>query len=47
MDKGKMKSGQQVPVRNHHGGDDVDLARSLSTGPRSQNPRSMVTFDIY
>ncbi|KAK8463694.1 hypothetical protein PHAVU_011G017900 [Phaseolus vulgaris] len=40
MDKGKMKSGQQVPVRNHHGGDDVDLARSLSTGPRSQNPRS-------
>ncbi|XP_014522476.1 uncharacterized protein LOC106778980 isoform X2 [Vigna radiata var. radiata] len=40
MDKGKMKSGQQIPKRNHLGGDNVDLARSLSTGSRSQNPRS-------
>ncbi|XP_047155975.1 uncharacterized protein LOC124827039 isoform X2 [Vigna umbellata] len=43
MDKGKMKSGQQIPMRNHlggNGGNNVDLARSLSTGPRSQNPRS-------
>ncbi|XP_052733644.1 uncharacterized protein LOC108340361 isoform X1 [Vigna angularis] len=40
MDKGKMKSGQQIPMRNHLGGNNVDLARSLSTGPRSQNPRS-------
>ncbi|XP_027911013.1 uncharacterized protein LOC114169861 isoform X3 [Vigna unguiculata] len=40
MDKGKMKSGQQIPMRSHLGGDNVDLARSLSTGPRSQNPRS-------
>ncbi|ESW03484.1 hypothetical protein PHAVU_011G017900 [Phaseolus vulgaris] len=46
MDKGKMKSGQQVPVRNHHGGDDVDLARSLSTGPRSQNPRNKTSTSV-
>ncbi|TKY67896.1 hypothetical protein E2542_SST10792 [Spatholobus suberectus] len=40
VDKGKMKSGQQIPMRNHLGGDDIELARSLSTGPRSQNARS-------
>lgn len=47
MDKGKMKSGQQIPLRNHLGGDDVDLSRSVLTGPRSQNQRSMIIFDIY
>ncbi|CAJ1934107.1 unnamed protein product [Sphenostylis stenocarpa] len=40
VDKGKMKSGQQITMRNHLGGNGIDLARSLSSGPRSQNPRS-------
>ncbi|RZB79380.1 uncharacterized protein LOC114376286 isoform X2 [Glycine soja] len=41
MDKEKMKSGQQkIPMHNHLGGDDTELARSLSAGPRSQNARS-------
>lgn len=48
MDKEKMKSGQQkIPMHNHLGGDDTELARSLSAGPRSQNARSMDLFDIY
>ncbi|RDX94140.1 Bromodomain adjacent to zinc finger domain protein 2B, partial [Mucuna pruriens] len=38
--KGKMKSGQQIPVRNHLGVDDIELTRYLSTGPRSQNAKS-------
>ncbi|XP_057456823.1 uncharacterized protein LOC130747802 isoform X3 [Lotus japonicus] len=40
LDNGKVKPGQQIPIRNHHGGDDIALARSLSTGPRSQAARS-------
>lgn len=47
MDKGKMKSGQQIPMCNHLGGNDTELARSLSTVPRGQNARSMDLFDIY
>ncbi|KAL5129678.1 Bromodomain adjacent to zinc finger domain protein 2B [Glycine soja] len=39
MDKGKMKSGQQIPMCNHLGGNDTELARSLSTVPRGQNAR--------
>ncbi|XP_020214859.1 uncharacterized protein LOC109798859 isoform X2 [Cajanus cajan] len=40
VDNGKLKSGQQIPMRNHLGGDDKELTRSISTGPRSQNARS-------
>ncbi|KAL2329271.1 hypothetical protein Fmac_022698 [Flemingia macrophylla] len=40
VDKGKMKSGQQIPMRNNLGGDDKEIAHTLSTGPRSQSARS-------
>ncbi|KAK7263981.1 hypothetical protein RJT34_31582 [Clitoria ternatea] len=40
LDKGKVKSGQQIPTRNQLGGNDIELARSLSIGPRSQTARS-------
>ncbi|KAJ1415165.1 Zinc finger, PHD-type [Sesbania bispinosa] len=39
LDNGKVKPGQQIPIRNRPGGDGVELARSLSTGPRSQTAR--------
>ena len=41
-----MKSGHQTPIRNHPDGDDIELARSLSAGPRSQTAKSMDLFYI-
>ncbi|CAL0311365.1 unnamed protein product [Lupinus luteus] len=39
-DKGKVKPYHQMPIRNHSGGDDKEIARSLSIGPRGQPSKS-------
>ncbi|OIV94979.1 hypothetical protein TanjilG_22176 [Lupinus angustifolius] len=40
LDKGKVKPCHQMPVRNHPGGRDKEIARSLSIGPRGQPSKS-------
>ncbi|XP_061352506.1 protein PARALOG OF AIPP2-like isoform X2 [Gastrolobium bilobum] len=40
LDKGKVKPGRQIPIRNRPGGGDIELARSVSTGSRSQTAKS-------
>ncbi|CAL0332064.1 unnamed protein product [Lupinus luteus] len=40
LDKGKVKPCHQMPVRNHPGGRDKEIARSLSVGPRGQSSKS-------
>ncbi|MED6183265.1 hypothetical protein PIB30_036345 [Stylosanthes scabra] len=43
LDKGKVKPGHLMPIRNHSGGDDTEVARSPSIGPRSQIPKSTLS----
>ncbi|KAE9612834.1 putative chromatin regulator PHD family [Lupinus albus] len=40
LDKGKVKPCHQMSIRNHSGGDDREIARSLSIGPRGQPSKS-------
>ncbi|KAE9620217.1 putative chromatin regulator PHD family [Lupinus albus] len=40
LDKGKRDLGHQIPIRNNAGGSDIELARSLSAGPRNQPTKS-------
>ncbi|RYR69532.1 hypothetical protein Ahy_A03g016088 [Arachis hypogaea] len=40
IDKGKLKSDHQTSICNHSNGNDIELARSLSAGPRSQTAKS-------
>ncbi|MED6182964.1 hypothetical protein PIB30_033566 [Stylosanthes scabra] len=40
IDKGKLKSDHQASICNHPDGNDIELARSLSAGPRSQTTKS-------
>lgn len=47
LDKGKVKSGHQIPIRNNSSGDGIELGRSLSTGPRCQPAKSMELFYIF
>ncbi|XP_019424099.1 PREDICTED: uncharacterized protein LOC109333206 isoform X2 [Lupinus angustifolius] len=40
LDKGKVKPCHEMPTHNHSGGDDKEIARSLSIGPRGQPSKS-------
>ncbi|OIV99648.1 hypothetical protein TanjilG_17458 [Lupinus angustifolius] len=40
LDKGKVEPGHQIPIRNNASGGDIELARSLSAGPRNQPTKS-------
>ncbi|KAL5182112.1 Bromodomain adjacent to zinc finger domain protein 1A [Glycine soja] len=42
LDKSKVKPGLLMPIRNHSGGIDTEIARSPSIGPRGQNPKGML-----
>ncbi|KAJ1391204.1 Zinc finger, FYVE/PHD-type [Sesbania bispinosa] len=42
LDKLKAKPGLVVPIRNHSGGDDAEIARSPSIGPRGQISKSIL-----
>ena len=46
LDKSKVKPGLLMPIRNHSGGIDTEIARSPSIGPRGQNPKGMDLFFI-
>ncbi|RDY10635.1 hypothetical protein CR513_04795, partial [Mucuna pruriens] len=39
LDKSKVKPGLVMPIRNHSGGNDTEIARSPSNGPRIQNQK--------
>ncbi|XP_057761999.1 uncharacterized protein LOC130982145 [Arachis stenosperma] len=43
LDKGKVKPGHLMPIHNHSSGDDTEVARSPSIGPRSQIPKSTLS----
>ncbi|CAL0329392.1 unnamed protein product [Lupinus luteus] len=40
LDKGKVDPGHQIPIHNNASGGDLELARSLSAGPRNQPKKS-------
>ncbi|OIW11148.1 hypothetical protein TanjilG_22955 [Lupinus angustifolius] len=40
LDKGKVKPCHQMPIRNHSGGDDEEIARSVSIGLQGQPSKS-------
>ncbi|XP_020230062.1 uncharacterized protein LOC109810880 isoform X2 [Cajanus cajan] len=42
LDKSKVKPSLLMPIRNHSGGNDTEIARSPSIGPRGQNPKGML-----
>ncbi|TKY71134.1 Bromodomain adjacent to zinc finger domain protein 1A [Spatholobus suberectus] len=42
LDKSKMKPGLLMPNRKHSGGNDTEIARSPSMGPRGQNSKGIL-----
>lgn len=47
LEKSKAKPGLLMPVRNHSGGNDTEIARSPSIGSRGQNPKGMVYGFVF
>ncbi|KAK7405940.1 hypothetical protein VNO78_07552 [Psophocarpus tetragonolobus] len=47
LDKSKVKPALLIPIRNHSGGNDTEIARSASIGPRAQNQKSLLKSSSF
>lgn len=47
LDKGKVKPDNQMPIRNHTGGDNMEITRSPSTGPHGLLRKGMDLSTLF